>query len=135
VFELKDYFVRAFVITANKQDADIIDQYNSISFLAGTITNILLEREIPHNLLFSDGGRTLFIFPRKHQSYGKTEGLGLAWLELSGYVICWNKEVYEIITGEMLEKVAKEEVDLEEKDFNDVKNQIIEIINKTFLPE
>ena len=57
-------------VEINKTSNDeIVSLEDSISHVVDTILAILLEKEIPHNLLISNEGRTIYVIPRKfHQS-------------------------------------------------------------------
>ena len=46
------------------EDVDLSEIHTSLAYVAGTITNLLLDKNIPHNILISNQGKNIFIIPR-----------------------------------------------------------------------
>jgi len=130
--ELVNYPVRGFVLKPFEEKAELGDIYSSLSFVAGTITNYLLEKEIPHNLVFSDLGQTIYIIPRQHESNHQNEAFKCAWLEIAGLAVCRDEETYNIITPKTFEEVLTSQVSLSEKEFDDIKENSISIFKKNY---
>jgi len=130
--ELALYPVRGFVLKPFEEKAELADVYSSLSFVAGTITNYLLEKEVPHNLLFADSGLTIYIIPRQHEKVRKNETLQCAWLEIAGLAICRSEEYFNKIDKDSYEEVLTKEVSLSEKDFNALKEGALAVFKKNF---
>jgi hypothetical protein len=130
--ELIDYPVRGLVIRPTDEDADFGEIYTSMSYVAGTITNILLEKDIAHNLIFSDKGRTIYIIPRQHESVQNQKNLKCGFFEIGGLAICRNKEFYDNITAQTFEEALKKEVSLSDQEFESLKKEIIGLFEKNF---
>jgi len=127
-----NYPVRAFVLKPFEEKAELADIYSSLSFVAGTITNYLLEKEIPHNLLFSDNGQTIYIIPRQHENSHKNESIKCAWFEIAGLVLCRDEEFYNKVDKNIFEEVLKKEVSLSEADFNVLKDDALAVFRKNY---
>lgn len=130
--ELLHYPVRGIVLKPIEENADLGDTFSSLSFVAGTITNYLLEKSIPHNIIFSDVGTTVYIIPRQHEDNYKTKAMKSAWLELSGLIVCRDAETYDKISKEGFEEILREQVSLGEKEFNEVKEDVLKVFKTTF---
>lgn len=57
--------VKGFVLTPLDPKADQAEIFNSLSFVFGLFINEILDRNIPHNILIVDSGKTIYILPRK----------------------------------------------------------------------
>ena len=65
--EVVDYPLKCFLITPNQEtdpegDSDACE---AVSTIVGILVNHLIEKNVPHNLLISDGGKAVYIFLRK----------------------------------------------------------------------
>ena len=111
--ELIDYPVRGIVLTPADRKADISEIYSSLSFTTGTITNYLLSEVIFHNLIITDGGNSIYIIPRKHESEVISEDKTMpASLELAGIVVCKSEEFYKNCKENDLDQIIMNEVSL-----------------------
>jgi hypothetical protein len=76
----------AFVLQAHQDNQNSPQEFsevtNSLSFVFGILINELMELNLPHNLLITDDGRTIFVFVR---DFGSKDNL-YGWLEFSGAV-------------------------------------------------
>jgi len=130
--ELTEYPVKTLALRPLNPNDDIGDIYSSLSFVAGAITNLLLDSNIPHNILVSDKGTCIYISPRIYEKDIKDDNMRCAWLEIAGVAICRNKKFYESITKDEYEKVLQTEVSVSEKDFNDVKERVVKFFKATY---
>ena len=115
-----------------EEKAELGDIYSSLSFVAGTITNYLLEKSIAHNLIVSDSGTTIYIVPRQHEDNHKETQVKCAWMEIAGLVICREEAAYDTITKDYFEGVLSSQVSLSEEDFAEVKEKIVGIFKKNY---
>jgi hypothetical protein len=65
-YEVVGYPLRAFVIEPNAETSedDDSDACEAVGTITGILINHLIEKNVPHNLLISNGGKTIYIFPR-----------------------------------------------------------------------
>ena len=47
-----------------EEEIEFAELTTSLSFAFGVISNELMELNIPHNILFTDNGKTIYIFVR-----------------------------------------------------------------------
>jgi len=130
--ELSEYPARTFVIRPIDKNADIGDIYSSLSFAVGALTNILLDKNIPHNIFISEKGYCIYITPRIYEKDVHDDNMKCAWLEIAGVAICRNKKFYESITQEVFEKILQTEVSLSDKDFDELKSTIIKFFKTKY---
>ncbi len=130
--ELVTYPVRGFVLKPFEETAELPDIYSSLAFVAGTITNHLLEKEIPHNLFFADQGLTIYIIPRQHENSHNNPHLKCAWGEIAGVAICRDEEYYDKLTRKSFEETLAKEVSLSETEWNIVKEDSIAVFKKNY---
>lgn len=127
-----NYPVRGFVLKPFDEKAELGDIYSSVSFVAGTITNYLLEKEIPHNLIVSDIGQTVYIIPRQHQDKQEKTAFKCAWLEIAGLALCKSEDAYEKVTKEAYEDVLENQVSLKQADFDAIKDSVLQVFKQTY---
>jgi len=91
----------------------------SSEVLAGDVWNVVCELligDIPHNLLICEGGRTVYVIPRKVQEVVSFEfselggGIHVALAELCGYVICFDEATYAGIDECMYVQAIKDRI-------------------------
>jgi len=122
--ELPDYPAKTIVIQPMDTNTDIGKIYSSLSFAAGAITNILLENNIPHNILMSEKGCCIYIVPRKYEKDRQDDNMNCSLFEISGLAVCKNKDFYDNLTKEEYEKILKAEASLNDYDFTELKTKI-----------
>jgi hypothetical protein len=74
-----------------------------MAFVFGLIVNELLEQNIPHNVMMTDGGNAIYIMPRKFQ----TEVNRSAWLEFCGIFQCKSVDEYSHTEAQYMQKIAE----------------------------
>lgn len=130
--EVVDYPLRCFLITPNQEvdpegDADACE---AISTIVGILINHLIDKNVPHNLLISDFGKAVYIFPRKFQP---EDVLGFSFLEASGVVRVPKREQYDNMSAEELQNIFKEKVGCTEEVYEETKEFFINLLNKIYI--
>lgn len=78
--------------------ADSIDD-GKLQYL-GIQVNELVQRlitlDVAHNLLFCDGGRSVYILPRKKQRVIGKDYVRIAMIEASGLAVCRDEEAFQV---------------------------------------
>lgn len=72
---------------------------SSLSFVFGIVVNELIELCIPHNILFSENGNSIFIMIREFASEKNLYG----WLEFAGVVPVDSEAAFAIKEEEILQ--------------------------------
>jgi hypothetical protein len=71
---------------------------NSISHAVNFFLTHLIDSEIPHNLIFADKGRTIFIVPRRFAS--DSLPINTCWNDIAGLITCKDPLYYEEVKSE-----------------------------------
>ncbi len=132
ISELEKYPVKGLVLDSADPNADKGEIYKSLAFVSGTICNTLLEKNVPHNLIFSNNGKTIYIIPRQFHHFQDETKMKAAFMEIAGVAICRNQELYEKITATEFEEILKKDVCLEDDKFNKIRDDMLGIFKKTF---
>jgi len=126
---LEGYPVRSFAIKSKLLEKDIDFCYQYLSEVLSKFTDYFLEKDIPHNLLFSDKGSAIFVIPRKLEKFQNSDNIKCGFYEIGGIGICRNKEFYDSLDEESYEEMLRKEVSLEEPEFEKIVSDIKDIFS------
>lgn len=96
-----------------------------MAFVTGIIFSLLVSKEYPHNLIFSDKGMTCYILARKFTD--KKIGMNSSWLDISGYPVIYDEDLLKKVKDqgpEVISKLLKDEVSLDEESFKEVNEEL-----------
>ncbi|KAF3782972.1 GDP-L-galactose phosphorylase 2 [Nymphaea thermarum] len=130
IYELCDYPVRGLVFEGGKNLSDLSDEVSTCCIW-------LQNNNIPYNLLISDSGKRIFLFP---QCYAEKQALGevsqelldtqvnpAVW-EISGHMVLKRKKDYEDASEDYAWKLLAV-VSLSEERFEEVKAYLLEAVD------
>ncbi|MDD3088058.1 MAG: PEP/pyruvate-binding domain-containing protein, partial [Candidatus Omnitrophica bacterium] len=135
ISELLDYPVLGFVFLGNDIAALTTKVIAAVRIMQDTVVRILPNTKgINHNLLFtknSDGSLAVYLFPRKYEERNVDNGVGVAFLELSGELIMSDKKYFDnlkerddlAIDQEVMRELEK--VSLDERQFEELKQKVV----------
>lgn len=103
---------------------------NSISHIANLILSKLIDKEIPHNLVMTNQGKTFYLIPRKFED--KKHRYNTCWNDLSGLITCKEEKTYNEISEEDINKFLSEEVSLEKEKFDKINEEFVNQIDSVF---
>ena len=103
---------------------------NSISHLVNLILSKLIDKEIPHNIVITNQGRTFYLIPRKFEN--KKHKINTCWNDLAGLITCKEQKTFDEIKEDEIEKFFKNEVSLAADTFQNLNNDIITQIDSVF---
>ncbi len=120
-----DYHVLCWRVEIKKTGTDeLVSIEDSISHVVDTILAILLEKEIPHNLLVSDEGRTIYVIPRKfHQS---ELVFNTCWNDICGLPTLKEEEKFSNFSENDYIEVLQNNVTISRDEFIEFSKQITE---------
>lgn len=120
-----DYHVLCWRVDIYKINNDeIVSLEDSIAHVVDTILAILLEKEIPHNLLVSNEGRTIYVIPRKfHQS---ELVFNTCWNDICGLPTFKEEEKFNSFNENDYIEVLQNNVSISKEDFQEFSNMIME---------
>ena len=103
---------------------------NSISHLVNLILTKLIDKEIPHNIIITNQGRTFYVIPRKLED--KKHLINTCWNDLAGLITCKEQKTFDEIKEDEIDNFFKKEVSLENNVFQNLNNDIITQIDSVF---
>lgn len=104
-----------------------------MAFVTGIIFNLLVEKEYPHNLIFTDKGATCYILARKFND--KKIGLNTSWLDISGYPTIYDEELLKKVKEqgpEVISKLLNAEISLDDELFKEVNEELFSKFKEKF---
>jgi hypothetical protein len=86
---------------------------------------------MPHNLLVTDEGMTVYVIPRKFDMLLESSFF-TSFESLCGYVKFKNKAAYESSSEESVTKALTDQVSLSEAEFNELKSGLVSKFTKEY---
>lgn len=138
----EDWPVRTFVIKPHKKESEsnehdpsdslgsptlgeTTDGTTSVAHAVGVLLNILIDNNIPHNLLIAEQGEAVYVIPRKFDLLINAANFSTEFNDLCGLIKCKDEKTFETITEAQYEKFLKKEVALDNDSFVKVRDELI----------
>ena len=89
--EVKGWPVHTLVLSpdiSGESDATLEDAQEALAHTAGVVLNYMIDKNIPHNVLISDEGMTLYIIPRKFDLLIENVNFFTSFETLCGFIKC-----------------------------------------------
>jgi hypothetical protein len=142
-FLTDEWPVKTFVIKPLKKETntdseientlgDVADPLSSVAHAVGVLLNILIDNNIPHNLLISEQGEVVYVIPRKFDLLINAANFSTEFNDLCGLVKCKDEKTFETLNEAQYTKFLKKEVALDAESFNKVKDELIEKFTKEY---
>ena len=130
----QDYHVNCWKIDVSKITNDETTCLeDSIAHVVDTILAILLEKEVPHNLLISNEGKTIYVIPRKfHQS---ELIFNTCWNDICGLPTFKEEEKFNSFKENDFIEILQNNVTVSKEDFNLFTEMIIEKFSSVYTIE
>ena len=85
----------------------------------------MIDQNIPHNILITDEGMTVYVIPRKFDMLIENVGFFTSFESLCGFVKFKTQLAYENTNEAQLLQQMKDQVSLDASEFNKLKEQLI----------
>lgn len=139
----EDWPIKTFVIKPlKKEEEETKDEPNtlgetsdataSVAHAVGVILNILIDNNIPHNLLISEQGEAVYVIPRKFDLLINAANFSTEFNDLCGLIKCKDEKTFENITESQYQKFLKKEVALDTETFNKVRDELVAKFTKEY---
>ena len=79
----------------DQQETALEDAQEALAHTAGIVLNYLIDQNIPHNILITDDGMTLYVIPRKFDLLIERVAFHTSFESLCGFVKFKNKQAYD----------------------------------------
>ena len=103
---------------------------NSISHIANLILSKLIDKGIPHNIIMTNQGKNFYLIPRKFED--KKQKFNSCWNDLAGLITCKEQKSFDEINEQEINKFFKDEISLEQNEFDNINQVIITQIDSVF---
>ena len=101
------------------------DAQEALAHTAGVVLNYLIDKNIPHNLLISDDGMTIYILPRKFDLLIENMNFFTSFETLCGFIKCKVETAYKGIKYDDFYKRMSQGVSLKDTEFQEIKDDLI----------
>ena len=109
-----------------ESEASLEDAQEALAHTAGVVLNYLIDKNIPHNILISDDGMTIYIIPRKFDLLIENVNFFTSFESLCGFIKCKGEQTYKSLKYDELTKKMNSSVSLKQSEFDEIKNHLIE---------
>jgi hypothetical protein len=114
------------------EEASLEDAQEALAHTAGIVLNYLIDMNIPHNILITDEGMTLYIIPRKFDLLIENVNFFTSFESLCGLIKFKTQTAYESSTFEDVKRQMQQSVSVGNEDFDRMKNELIEKFLKEY---
>ena len=101
---------------------------SSVSFVVGVCINLLLQFDLPHNVILTKNGYGAYIVPRSKETI---KGVENGWLEVCGIFRLCSQQAFENLEAKDYQKIVRLKMSIDENTFN----EYIESIKDKFLSQ
>ena len=118
--EVKGWPVHTLVLSpdiSGESEATLEDAQEALAHTAGVVLNYMIDKNIPHNVLVSDEGMTLYIIPRKFDLLIENVNFFTSFESLCGFIKCKVELGYKSMKYEEFVKRVNSGVSLKDTEF------------------
>lgn len=134
--ELTNWPVKTLILSPDidegNEDASLEDAQEALSHTAGIVLNYLIDMNIPHNILISDEGMTLYIIPRKFDLLIDNVQFFTSFETLCGFVKFKTQQAFTDATEESVGQQMEQSVSLSTEDFEKMKGELMDKFLKEY---
>ena len=108
--EVLNYALKALLISPDivNDDTSLEDAQEALAHACGVVINHLIDQNIPHNVLVTDEGMTVYVIPRKFDMMIENIGFFTSVESVCGFVKFKNQQSYDTTDESLLQKQMKE---------------------------
>lgn len=107
-------------------ETSLEDAQEALAHAAGVVLNLLIDKNLPHNLLISEEGMTIYIIPRKFDLLIEGVTFFTSFESLCGLVKCKTEAGFRGLRQDELAKRLSSSVSLKESEFAALKQELME---------
>lgn len=126
--EVKNWPVRTLILspdTNSESNVSLEDAQEALAHTAGVVLNYMIDKNIPHNILISDEGMTMYIIPRKFDLLIENVNFFTSFETLCGFIKCKLKMTYNSMKYDEFYKRVSSAVSLKDSEFESIKEELI----------
>ena len=132
--EVLNFPLKALLISPDivSDDTSLEDAQEALAHACGVVINHMIDQNIPHNVLVTDEGMTVYVIPRKFDMMIENVGFFTSFESVCGFVKFKTQQSYDNTDETSLLKQMKEQVSLDVGEFNKLKEQLVSKFMKEY---
>lgn len=132
--EVLNYPIKALLISPDilSEDTSLEDAQEALAHACGVAINQMIDSNIPHNILVTDEGMTVFVIPRKFDMLIEKVPFYTSFESLCGFVKYKTSQTYAQTTEEEICQLMSEKVSLSTSEFDDFKQNLMNKFMKEY---
>ncbi len=104
----------------------------SVAHAVGVLLNLLIDSNIPHNLMIADKGEWVFLIPRKFDMLINAANFSTEYTDVCGLVKCKNESTFDSVSYDLYDKFLRKEVAIDTETFNKIKTDLVTKFEKEY---
>lgn len=132
--EVTNYPLRALLISPEIQseETSLEDAQEALAHTCGVVINLMIDMNLPHNILVTDEGMTVYVIPRKFDMVIENVPFYTSFESLCGFVKYKNKQAFDGATEASIEQLMREQVSLDESEFAGFQKRIVDKFSQEY---
>lgn len=121
--EILNFPVKALLISPDIvfEDTSLEDAQEALAHACGVVINHMIDQNIPHNILITDEGMTVYVIPRKFDMLIENVGFFTSFESVCGFVKLKTQQAFDNCDESQVLKQMKEQVSLDDNEFKNLK--------------
>ena len=113
--------IRALLISPDivSDDTSLEDAQEALAHACGVAINLMIDVNMPHNILVTDEGMTVYVLPRKFDMVIENVPFFTSFESLCGFVKFKSADAYEQADEAKVLQMLSEKVSLSQSEFDD----------------
>lgn len=132
--EVLNFPIKALLISPDitSEDTSLEDAQEALSHACGVAINLMIDLNMPHNLLVTDEGMTVFVIPRKFDMLIDEVPFYTSFESLCGFVKFKTQQSFAQATEESICQLMSEKVSLSPVEFDEFKGKLMSKFMKEY---
>lgn len=132
--EVLNFPIKALLISPDilSEDTSLEDAQEALSHACGVAINMMIDLNIPHNILVTDEGMTVFVIPRKFDMLIEKVPFYTSFESLCGFVKYKTSQSFAQASEDETCQLMSEKVSLSSQEFDDFKQNLMSKFMKEY---
>lgn len=129
--------IRALLISPDivSDDTSLEDAQEALAHACGVAINLMIDVNMPHNILVTDEGMTVYVVPRKFDMLIENVPFYTSFESLCGFVKYKSADAYEQADESKVMQLLSEKVSLSQAEFDDFQQKLVSKFMKEYESE
>jgi hypothetical protein len=129
--------IRALLISPDivSDDTSLEDAQEALAHACGVAINLMIDVNMPHNILVTDEGMTVYVLPRKFDMVIENVPFFTSFESLCGFVKFKSADAYEQADEAKVLQMLSEKVSLSQSEFDDFQQKLVSKFMKEYESE